>query len=95
MTALHETGLDRLQAGASHPKRADIPTVWEFPRLILAACLARFRIWSENRAARRALAVLSDRYLRDIGLSAADVDAERRRLSLGTSIELLRLRSHL
>ena len=95
MTAIDTTGLDRLHAGASHPHRADARTGWDFPRIVLAEGLARLRVWAGNRAARRELATLSDRHLRDIGLRAADVDAERRRLALGTSIESLRLRSHL
>lgn len=63
--------------------------------MIFAAGLVRLQAWFRRPAERRVLASLNDHYLRDIGLTAADVEAERHRLSLGQSIESIRHRGHL
>lgn len=46
----------------------------------LARFAGRFGDWQDRARQRRHLAELDDRLLRDIGLSRADVEAERRKL---------------
>lgn len=88
-----ETGCEH--SGTSSADRAAVRSVWRSPRSALAAGLVRLRAWVRRPAERRALASLSDRYLRDIGLTPADVEAERHHLGLGQSIESIRYREHL
>ena len=95
MTISYFTGTGRAQAGFSPRESAIVQTAGRFSRRIYAAGLVWLRAWLRRPAERRVLAGLSDHCLRDIGLSAGDVAAERNRLSLSQSIDSIRHRGHL
>ena len=67
--------VDRPLAPSVQPADRLLPA-W---RLFLQACGAQLTVWRENRMARRALAELDDRSLRDIGLAPECVRFEASR----------------
>ncbi len=95
MTITYTSGTGRAPAGFSPRESAIVQTAGHLARRIYAAGLVQLPAWLRRPAELRALASLSGHYLRDVGLSAADVAEERNRLSLGQSIESIRHRGHL
>lgn len=95
MTVPDSTDPGRAHEGSSQADCAAGRSAWRFPRMFFAAGLVRIRVWLRRPAERRMLASLSDRHLRDIGLTPADVEAERHHLGIGQSIESIRYREHL
>lgn len=81
--------------GSSAVDGATARAARHFPGTAISAVLRWIRSWLRRPVERRALANLSDHYLRDIGLTAADVEAERHLLSLRQPIETIRLRDRL
>lgn len=94
MAVLCSTKPDCVQGGTSPEDRAAVRSIRHFPRMIFVAGLVRLRAWFRRPVERRVLASLNDHYLRDIGLTAVDVEAERYLLSIGQSIESIRQRQH-